>query len=175
MFPTTTIRQCTNFTSLIFSVCSIDSTNSQLWNNLQLVIPITTIMKPEWMTLWFHLTRKPFFRYSGPWSDNHSSRGNCARYNIRTGKFPAWYHTRSYCRLNFNSKGNEKFEKSWRDLVESQNRQIIDYVEDKIKANEMESYQSRNQISKQWGTSPSTLKMKSVALTKTFQKLTRNI
>lgn len=42
-------------------------------------------------------------------------------------------------------KGNEKFEKSWRDLVESQNRQILDYVEDKIKANEMESNQSRNQ------------------------------
>lgn len=42
-------------------------------------------------------------------------------------------------------KGNEKFEKFWRDLVESQNRQILDYVEDKIKANEMESNQSRNQ------------------------------
>lgn len=128
-----------------FFLCSIDSTNSHLWNNLQLIIPIITIMKPEWMTLWFHLTRKDFFRYSGPWSDNHSSRRNCVRYNIQTGKFPAWYHTRSCGRLNLDGNGNEKFEKSWRDLVESQNRQILDYVEDKIKANEMESNQSRNQ------------------------------
>lgn len=42
-------------------------------------------------------------------------------------------------------KGNEKFEKFWRDLVESQNRQILAYVEDKIKANEMENNQRRNQ------------------------------
>lgn len=42
-------------------------------------------------------------------------------------------------------KGNEKFEKSWRDLVESQNRQILDDVEDKINANEKENNQRRNQ------------------------------
>lgn len=71
------------------------------------------------------------------------------RYDIQTGKLPAWYHTRSYCGINLDTKGNEKFEKFWWDLVESQNRQtaqlVLDYAEDKIKAKEMESKQIRNQ------------------------------
>lgn len=78
-----------------------------------------------------------------------AKRKESLRYGIQTGKFPTWFHTRSYCALNLDGEGNEKFEKFWRDLAESQNKQtaqlVLDYVEAEIKTKELESNQIRNQ------------------------------
>lgn len=78
-----------------------------------------------------------------------AKRKESLRYGIQTGRFPAWFYTRSHCALNLDNEGNEKFEKFWRDLAESQNKQtaqlVLDYVEAEIKAKEMESNQIRIQ------------------------------
>lgn len=82
-----------------------------------------------------------------------AKRKESLRYGIQTGRFPAWFYTRSHCALNLDNEGNEKFEKFWRDLAESQNKQtaqlVLDYVEAEIKAKEMESNKSEFRLSKQ--------------------------
>lgn len=118
-------------------------------------------MKPELMTNLFHLTNALFaikdldLTIKFPVEIDNSStkiskglgeirktlqnrltlakRKQSLRYGIQTGKFSAWYHIRSYCGLNLNGVGKEKFKIFWRDLAESQNRQtdklVLDYVE----------------------------------------------